>query len=133
KPIARQVVDASALSRRSLIAVLSRVKTAESVAALMSLASSGHPEAAREAAQAIIALSQMMSRAEVAKLRSGAERILKVPPEKAPAGSLSAGLMMMTVIGQPGNADGLTRLIGAKDPEPVRRDAMLAVAGSVQG
>ncbi|HZI93339.1 MAG TPA: HEAT repeat domain-containing protein [Patescibacteria group bacterium] len=129
KPIARQMLDASPVSRRGLIAVLARVKTADSISALMSLVGSGHPEAAREAAQALVTLSHTMSRAETARLRIGAEKVLKVPVDKAPAGSLSAALQVMISVGQPGNASGLTRLLGARYPEPVRRDALLAIAG----
>jgi len=132
KPIARQILDAPPQSRRSLIAVLSRVKSADSIAALLSLAGSGHPEASRDAAQALVALAQPMSRQELTKLRGLVERMLKVPPDKAAPGSLSAALQVMMAIGQPGNAPGLTRLAGSKYPEPVRRDALLAVAGSLK-
>jgi len=132
KPIARRILDAPAQSRRSLISVLSRVRTTDSVAALLSLAGSGHPEASRESAQALVALAKTMGRAELAKLRGMVERLLKVPPDKAPQGSHSAALHVMLSIGQPGNAAGLTRLIGARYPEPVRRDALLAIAGCLK-
>lgn len=132
KPIARQILDAPAVSRRALIAVLSRVKTADSVAALMSLVGSAHPEASREAAKALVSLSHAMSRPELAKLRSMTEKVLRIAPDKAPAGSLSAALNIMTSVGQPASAQGLIRLLGSKYPEQVRRDALLAIGGALK-
>src|SRR5262249_55503873 len=81
KPIARQILDAPPGTRRALLAVMARVKTADSVAALMSLLPSGHPEAAREAGQSLVTLSHSMGKAEQARLRSLVEKLLKTPPE----------------------------------------------------
>jgi len=79
-----------------------------------------------------VALAQPMGRAELARLKTLVERLLKIPPEKAPQGSHSAALQVMMSIGQPGDVLGLTRLTGTKYPEPVRRDALLAIAGCLR-
>lgn len=133
KPIARQILDAPPPARRSLIMVLSRVKTPDSVQALLSLLESGHPEAPREAAQALGALSHAMGRAERTRLRTQLEKLLRTPPDRAPAGALSAALFVIGSVGQPGTAATLLRLIGPRYGEPIRRDALLAIAGVVRG
>ncbi|MGH9870169.1 MAG: HEAT repeat domain-containing protein [Candidatus Polarisedimenticolia bacterium] len=133
KPIARQTLDAPPAARRALLAVLARVKTAESVAALTSLVPSGHPEAAREAGQSLVTLSHAMGRSEQARLRSMVEKLLKTAPDKAPSGSLSAALLVMAAIGAPGAAQGMLKLTGPKYPEVVRRDALLAIAAVLKG
>lgn len=133
KPIAKQILDATPAARRALIAVLSRVKTTDSVHSLVSLAGSGHPEAAREAAGALVSLSRAMTRPEQTKVRAMAEKILKTPPDKAPAGSLSAALHVLATVGQPGGAQALLRLTAGKYPETVRRDALLAISGVLKG
>ncbi|HEY3174761.1 MAG TPA: HEAT repeat domain-containing protein [Candidatus Polarisedimenticolia bacterium] len=133
KPIAVQVLDATPAARRALIAVLSRVKRADSVQTLVTLAGSGHPEAAREAAGALVTLSHTMSRPEQVRLRGMIEKILKAPPDKAPSGSLSAGLQVMAGVGQASYAQALLRLTGGKYAETVRRDALLAISGVLKG
>ncbi|HET9481854.1 MAG TPA: HEAT repeat domain-containing protein [Candidatus Polarisedimenticolia bacterium] len=133
KPIARQIVDAPAATRRALLSVLSRVRTADSARALVSLLASGHPDAAREAAQALVSMTQSMTRSEQSALRTTADKLLRTPADKAPAGSLSAGLMLMRAIGRPASAQGLLRLLAQKYPEPVRRDALLAISGVLRG
>lgn len=133
KPIARHILDAPPAARRALIGVLSRVRSADSVQALMSLLPSGHPDAAREAAQALISVSHGMSRSEQTRLRGSVEKLLRTPPDKAASGSLSAALMILGSIGQPGASAGLLRLIGTKYPETVRRDALLAISSVLKG
>ncbi len=133
RPIARHILDAAPAARRGLITVLSRVKSAESVKALSSLMESGHPEAAREAAQALMSLSLAMTRSEQARVRSMLESILRTPPDKAPAGLLSAALHVMGGIGQASGAAGVLRLTGPKYPETVRRDVLLAISGMLKG
>jgi HEAT repeat protein len=133
KPIARQVVDAPPAARRALLAVLARVKSADSLAALLSLLPSGHPEAAREAAHSLVTLSHAMGKAEQARLRAEVDRLLRTPPEKAPTGSLSAALLVLAAVGQPSAAAAVLRLTGAKYPEGVRRDALLAIAAVLKG
>ena len=133
KPIASQIVDAPPGARRALLAVLSRVKTAESVGALMSLVESGHPEASREAGHALASLSQTMTRAEQARLRATLDKVLKVAPEKSPAGAFSAALQVMATVGQSGAVSRVVKLTGSRYPETVRRDALLALAGMMRG
>ncbi|HKY33142.1 MAG TPA: HEAT repeat domain-containing protein [Candidatus Polarisedimenticolia bacterium] len=133
KPITRRLVDAPAAVRRSLLSVLSRVRTGDARAALMGLLSSGHPEAAREAALALAGGAGGLGRAELAALRSGVESLLRAAPDKAPAGSLSAALSVMAAVGQPAAAAQLLRLTGPRYPEAVRRDALLAVSGVLKG
>jgi HEAT repeat protein len=132
-PIGRQTLDASPAARRALIAVLSRVKTTDSIQALLSLAGSGHPEAAREAAGALVSLAKAMTRQEQTRLRVRVEKILKAPPDKAPSGSLSAGLQVMAAVGRPGSAPGILRLTALRYSETVRRDALLAISGVLKG
>ena len=133
KPIARQTLDAPAAARRALLAVLARVKSPDSVAALMSLLPSGHPEAAREAAQSLVTLSHAMSKSEVSRLRSTVDKLLRTPPEKAPQGALSAGLLVMSSVGPSTAAPAMLKLIGPKYAEGVRRDALLAIAAVLKG
>lgn len=132
-PVTRRILDAAPAARRALLEVLSRVKTVDSVKALLSLIGSAHPEAPREAAHALGELARLMTRSEVAKLRKNLEDLLKVPPAKAPAGSLSASLQVMGAIGQAGAVSGVLRLTGPKYPELVRRDALLAVSRILKG
>ena len=133
KPITRQILDATPSARRALLGVLSRVRSADSVKALLSLAAAGHPDASREAALALVAQSQTMTRPEAARLRSQVEAVLRTPPDKAPPGSLSAGLQVLAAVGQPGSLGILLRLVGAKYPEAIRRDALLAISGVLRG
>ncbi len=133
KPIASQIADAPPGARRALLAVLSRVKTPESVGALMSLVESGHPEASREAGHALASLSQTMTRTEQARLRTTLDKVLRAAPEKSPAGAFSAALQVMATVGQSGAVSRVVKLSGPKYPETVRRDALLALAGMLRG
>lgn len=133
KPITKQILDAQPAARRALMAVLSRVKSADSVKTLVSLLGSGHPEASREAAQALLSLSREMTKAEVARLRSRVEAILEMHPEKAPEGALSAALMILGTLGGPGSLTRILKLTRPQYPEVVRRDALLCVSGILKG
>ncbi len=133
KPIARHIAEAPPAARRCLIAVLARVKTSESTRALLSLVESGHPDASREAAQALSSLSREMNRTERTRLRGLVERILKAPPDKAPEGALSAALTVMGATAPASSAATLLRLVGPRYTEEIRRDALLAVAAVLNG
>src|SRR5262245_26384930 len=133
KPAAARILDAPPSARRALIAILSRVKSSDSVQALLTLAGAGHPEASREAAAALVTMSRTMTRAEQTRLRSVAEKTLKSPPEKAPAGALSAALHVISSVGQPSDAPRLLKILTPSYPEMVRRDALLAISGVLKG
>ena len=133
KPAAARILDAPPAARRALIAILSRVRTVDSVQALLGLSGAGHPEASREAAGALVTMSHAMTKPEKTRLRAMAEKILKSPPEKASAGALSAALHVISSIGQPDNAPKLLRLLSPRYPEMVRRDALLAISGVLKG
>ena len=129
RPAAARILDAPPSARRALITILSRARTSDSIKALLTLAGAGHPEASREASGALVAMSHAMSRPEKARLRAMAEKILKTPPDKAPAGELSAALHVISAVGQPGDAPRLLKILWPNYPEMVRRDALLAIAG----
>ncbi len=131
--IAKHVPDAPPAARRSLLAVLSKVRSKEATRALLDLLESGHPEACREAAQALVALGQGLGRPDQARLRSRLEGILELPPDKAPGGSLSAALHVLGVVGAPGEATAILKLTATRYPETVRRDALLALSGVLRG
>jgi len=133
KPAAGRILDAPPPARRALIAILSRVRTSESVQALLTLAGAGHPEASREAAGALVTMSHAMTKPEQIRLRAMAEKTLKTPPGKAPAGALSAALHVISSVGQPGDAPRLLRILAPNYPEMVRRDALLAISGVLKG
>lgn len=133
KPAAARILDSPPSARRALIAILSRVKTPDSIQALLALAGAGHPEASREAAGALVTMSHGMTRPEQTRLRGMAEKILKTPPDKAPAGALSAALHVISSVGQPGDARNLLRILKPAYPEMVRRDALLAISGVLKG
>ncbi len=133
RPISRQIADAPPATRRALLGVLGGVKSAESIRALLSLVQSGHPEAAAEAADAIVALSAAQNRSEKAKLRGLLEKCLRVPPDKAPDGSLRAALRAIPAVAIPSTTTMLLRMAGPKYPEEVRRDALLSLARVIGG
>ncbi len=133
RPISRQIADAPPATRRALLGVLGGVKSAESIRALLSLVQSGHPEASAEAADAIVALSATQNRSEKAKLRGLLEKCLRVPPDKAPDGSLRAALRAIPAVAIPSTTTMLLRMAGPKYPEEVRRDALLSLARVIGG
>jgi len=133
KSIAAQILEATPASRRALLEVLKGIASNDSIRALLTLVHSGHPDASREASDAIVALVPALGRSERSKLRIMLEEILRAPAGESPEGAFSAAMRAIASVAQPGTANLLLRLSGPRYPETVRRDALLAISGALKG
>jgi len=131
--ISGRLTDSPPTVRRALVTVLSRIADKRSTDALLSLISSGHPEAARESAHALSERATGMTRAERRAIKSRVERILKAPARKAHGATLSAGLGLLGAFGDTSSAPLILKLAGPGYPETVRKEALLSVGAAIKG
>ena len=131
--VAKRLEEAPPTVRRALITVLARIRDRHATDALLSLIQTAHPEASREASQALTAQAASIPKAERRTLRAHVERILKGPPKKVQPPTLSAGLALLGAFGDPGSAPLILRLAGPGYPESVRREAILALGAALRG
>jgi HEAT repeat protein len=131
--VAKRLVDAPPPVRRALITVLSRIRGRESLEALLSLVQQAHPEAAREAAQALSAVAAAVPKPERSSIRSHVEKILKGSPKKVQPATLSASLTLLGTFGDASSGPLILRLAGSGYPEAVRREALLALGAALRG
>ena len=132
-PVAKRLVDAPPTVRRALITVLAKIGGRDAVEALLALIQTAHPEASREASQALAAQAPSIPKSERSALRSRVEKILKAPPKKVQPATLSAGLTLLGTFGDAGSAPLILKLAGPGYPESVRREALLALGSALRG
>lgn len=133
QPVSKRLVDAPPTVRRALITVLARIASREAIEALIGLIQTAHPEASREASQALAAQAASIPKGERNAVRTRVEKILNGPPKKVQPATLSAGLALLGTFGDPSSATLILKLAGSGYPESVRREALLAMGSALRG
>jgi len=131
--VSKRLLEAPPPVRRALITVLSRIRGRESMESLLNLIQAAHPEASREAAQALSAAAASVPKPERAAIRARVERILKGSPKKVQPATLSASLTLLGTFGDASSAPLILRLAGPGYPEIVRREALLSLGAALRG
>jgi HEAT repeat protein len=130
--ISKQLLDAPPSVRRSLVKVLALIGDKRATDALLTQIQTGHPDAAREAAQALSERAPSMSRADRRAIRTRVERILRSPARRVQAPTLTAGLSLLGAFGDSTSAPLILKLAGSGYPETVRREALLALGAALK-
>lgn len=131
--VAKKLPDAPPIVRRALVTVLARIHDRRATDALITLIQSNHPDASREASQALAAEAPAMTKVGRRAIRVRVERILKGSVRKVHPATLSAGLALVGAFGDASSAPLILKLAGPGYPESVRKEALLALGAALRG
>jgi len=131
--LAKKITTSPPPVRRAIVTVLARIRDKRATDALISLIQSAHPEASKEASLALASHSQEMTKTERRAIRARVERMMRGSVKKVQPVTLSSGLALVGAFGDASSAPLILRLAGPGYPEPVRREALLALGAALRG